>query len=258
MEEIVLTMLLTALEQVISNAVEQGIDYVVRKVVDNTGRVITKIVYDVDTNGDGVADSSQELISFDLLIPDLSDGYCLCNDGEDIGIGLPQLQFVDGLDVVDYIGDNDIVGNGNGYLVDFDGDGDKDDVLLPLSDFNGDGVCDWGLVVDRDDNGLPDAASTAPFYPVGSDEYSAIVEMDQNNSGGIIMMSADGTMAVYDPLGQLTEETYNEAYQLWYADNGAMVKPFDYYTVSEALLLVIAAFATVSLFARLFKRRHYL
>lgn len=263
MEEVILTLILSALEAALKEAIEGAIKYVIKKVVDSTGRVITKIVYYTDSDGDGVDDLEHDLFSFDLMIPDLSDGYCIVNDGDEIGVGLPQLRLIDGTEIVDYLPenvllDNVITGNDNGYILDIDGDGDCDDVLVPLPDFTGDGNDDWGWLVDQDDNGLPDASPAAPFYPVGSPEFTYIVEQQQQISGGIIIMSADGTMSVYDPSGQLTEEQYSEAYQLWCKDNGAMVKPFDYYTVSEALLLVIAGFAAVSLIVRLFKRRHYI
>lgn len=262
MEEIVLTLLLSALETALKEAIEGAVKYVVKKVVDNTGKVVTKIVTSIDTDGDGVDDLQEDIISFDLTIPDLSNGYCLCNDGDQIGIGLPELRIIDCTEIGDYLPydqyDTSVTGNDHGYILDIDGDGVDDDVLIPLPDFTGDGRSDWGWIVDNDDNGLPDVSPISPFYPVGSPEYHTIVEHSQPIQGGIVIMSADGTMSIYDPAGELTEETYSEAYQLWCKDNGALVKPFDYYTVSEALLLFVAGFAVVSLISKLFKRRHYL
>ncbi len=264
MEEIIITIIMTAVQKAVGYAVEHAIDYVVRKVVDAAGKVVTEIVYMVDSDGDGVGDTEQVVYTLDVMIPDFDDGYCLVNAGDDIGVGLPMYELIDGSTIGDYIDVNDpynlptVTGNDDGYLVDLDNDGQDDDVLIPLPDFTGDGLPDWGWLVDDDDNGLPDASPAAPFYPIGSDEYNTIVEQQGSINGGIIIMAPDGTMSVYDPSGQLIREDYNQAYDLWLQDNAALVKPFDNFSVSEFLLLIIAAFAAFSLIGKLFKRRHYL
>lgn len=219
MEEIIIQFVLIAIEQAVQSAIEGAINYIIRKVVDEAGRCVTEIVYQIDSDGDGVADSEQVVYTLDTLIPSFDDGYCICNDGDQIGIGFPQFQIVDGTSFGDIISGSDfITGNSDGYIIDFDGDGAFDDVIVPLPDLTGDGLPDWGLVVDDDDNGVPDSSPDFPFYPVGSEQYDIIVN------------------SVDDP---------------------ALTKPFDDYSVSEFLLLIIAAFAAISLIGKLFKRRRY-
>lgn len=87
----------------------------------------------------------QVVYTLDTLIPSFSDGYCLCNDGDEIGVGLPQYKIIDGTTISDIISDLSVVtGNSDGFLVDMDGDGFQDDVLVPLPDLTGDGQSDWG------------------------------------------------------------------------------------------------------------------
>lgn len=182
-------------------------------------------------------------------IPDLSDGYCIVNRDDEIGIGLPQFELIDATDMAGRLVDT-VTGNNNGYLI-------GDDVYVPLPfDFSGDSQLDWGRVIDDDDNGIPDASDDAPFFPIGSEGYKQIV----SGSGGeksFIIVSADGTVSIYDPNGDLTEQDYNQAYSFWLKDNNALDKPFKYYSVTEALLLIVALFAGASLIGKLFKRRIY-
>lgn len=258
MEEIIIQFVLIAIEQAVQSAIEGAINYIIRKVVDEAGRCVTEIVYQIDSDGDGLTDSEQVVYTLDTLIPSFDDGYSICNDGDQIGIGFPQFQIIDGTTIGDIISGSDfITGNSDGYIIDLDNDGAFDDVIIPLPDFTGDGLPDWGLVVDDDDNGVPDVSPDSPFYPVGSEEYDLIVS-EGTIDGGIIIVSPDGSMCFYDPDGDLVEEDYNTAYSLWLQDNAALTKQFDYYSVSEFLLLIIASFAAISLIGKLFKRRYYL
>lgn len=259
MEEIIIQFVLIALEQAVQSAIEGAINYIIRKVVDDTGRCVTEIVYQIDSDGDGVADSEQVVYTLDTIIPSFDDGYCICNDGDQIGIGFPQFHIIDGNSISDILSGSDLVtGNSDGYIIDIDYDGAFDDVIIPLPDFTGDGIGDWGLVVDDDDNGVPDVSPDSPFYPVGSDEYDVIVSDGSSFDGGIILVSPDGSMCFYDPDGDLVQEDFNTAYSLWLQENAALTKQFDYYSVSEFLLLIIASFAAISLIGKLFKRRYYL
>ncbi len=264
MEDIIITLIWTALEKAIEGAAEYAIKYIIRKVIDETGRAVTQILYEFDSDGDGVNDSEQVIYTLDTMIPDLSAGYCLCNDGDKIGIGLPQFTLIDGLDIINYIDTSNpdflptITGNGDGYLVDADGDGDVDDVLIPFDfDVTGDGSNDWGWLVDDDNNGVPDASPDAPFYPVGSPEYHDIVTTVEQGRGApsIIIMSADGTMTVYDMDGNITAENCDTAYSLWVSENGIMDKPIDYYSVTEGLLLLLLGVSVVFFIRSLFKRK---
>lgn len=241
--------LIGILYEVVSKLIEQGIKYIIKKSVDELGNVVTQIVVPVDKDGDGVTDYEEVIYSFDCIIPDLSDGYCIVNKDDQIGIGLPQFELVDSVDMADRLVDT-VTGNENGYLIDRD-------VYCPLPfDFSGDGQLDWGRVIDDDDNGVPDASDDAPFFPIGSDGYKQFLS-GKSNEKSFIIVSADGSASVYDPNGDLTEQDYNQAYSLWIQDNGALDKPFKYYSVTEALLLIVALFAGVSLVGKLFKGRLY-
>lgn len=255
MEEIILTLILQALEAALSEAIEQTIKYIIRKVVDETGRAVTQIVYSFDSDGDGIDDSEEILYTLDMIIPDLDSGYCLVNNGDEIGLGFPQYKLLDGFEIGDYIGTDIITGNDDGFIIDFDGDGDIDDIIVPFGfDVTGDDQDDWGLIVDDDDNGIPDASPDAPFYPVGSPEYHDIIEKSEGQSS-IIVVSGDGTLTVYDMNGNITAEDCDTAYSLWVAENGIMGKPIAHYTVTEGILLIFFIVGLFKVSARIFRRR---
>lgn len=218
MEELI-PLILIGLKEALFWAVEQGVKYIIKKVVDSAGNVVTHIIYEYDSDGDGENDSEQIIYTLDTMIPDLSNGYCLCNKGDEIGLGMPQFKLLDGFEIADLIDTDIITGNDNGFIIDLDSDGENDDILIPFPDFTGDGYNDWGWLVDDDDNGLPDVSPYSPFYPVGSEEYTYIIEQQSP-----------------------TEAT-------------VLDKPFDNYTVSEGLLLFIAAASIVYLFSKIFRRR---
>lgn len=219
MEEIIITIILQALEAALAKAIEEGINYIVRKVVDASGNVITEIVYQYDSDGDGTADGEQVIYTLDTLIPSLDNGYCLCNKGNTIGLGFPQYQLVDGSEIADLIDTDTITGNGNGFIVDLDNDGENDDILIPLPDFTGDGQDDWGWLVDDDDNGLPDISPYSPFYPVGSEGY-------------------------HDIVSRVTTEEYT-----------IMNKPISEYTVTEGILLIFLIVGAFKLIGKAFRRK---
>lgn len=219
MEEIIITIILQALEAALAKAIEEGINYIVRKVVDAAGNVITEIVYQYDSDGDGTADSEQVIYTLDTLIPSLDNGYCLCNKGDTIGLGFPQYKLVDGSEIADLIDTDTITGNGNGFIVDLDNDGENDDILIPFPDFTGDGLGDWGWLVDNDDNGLPDISPNSPFYPVGSEGY-------------------------HDIVSRVTTEEFT-----------IMNKPISEYTVTEGILLIFLIVGAFKLVGKAFRRK---
>ena len=235
---------------ILSQLLEAGIKYTIKKKVDEVGNNITQLIQLFDDDSDGVIDREELIYTIESLIPDLSADYCIVNKDDEIGIGFPELRIIDNTDMADML-DEVIVGNNNGVIVD-------GDTYVPLPfDTTGDGVNDWGKIVDADDNGIPDASPEAPFYPVGSDGYNQIVQSGRTDEKSFIIVSAEGTVSIYDPNGDLTEEDYNQAYTLWLKDNAALDKPFKNYSVTEALLLIVALFAGVSLIGKLFKRRIY-
>ena len=166
-----------------------------------------------------VCDNSEEILySFQPLIPDLSDGLCLCNDGDDIGFGTPSLKLVDGTEVSGAFTDN-LVGTADGFLVDWDNDGVRDDVIVPLRDLTGDGVSDWGLIVDNDNNGIPDVMPDSPFYPLVSEQAQDII------------------------------------YTKFTADYTIMNKPLSKYSVTEGILFIGFIVAAFGFFRKVFRRK---
>lgn len=238
------------LEQVLQELIKQGVKYIIRKTVDALGNTVTEILYKYDSDGDGVEDAEQVIYTLDTIIPDLSEGYAIVNQGDEIGIGLPQFELVDSVDMADRLVDT-ITGNNNGFLI-------GDDVYCPLPfDYTGDGQLDWGKVIDEDGNGIPDASPDAPFYPVGSDGFDRIIDgFSKGDSGkSIIIVSPDGTTCVYDENGNITDQDCETAYHLWVSDNNIMTKPLDFYTPTEGLLFLTFIVSLFGFFGNIFRRR---
>ena len=258
--EVILWYIVTTVADAIAGAVEDGIKFVIEKAVDETGRVVSQLIQKIDTDGDGVYDSEVVIYELGTTIPDLDGGYCIVEDRGTIGIGLPSFQIVDGATMVDYVYMDDpfdceiITGNADGYMLDMDHDGDNDDAVVPLQDFNGDFIADWGWVQDTNDNGIPDASKDAPFYAVGSQEYMDILKRS-SNIPSIVVMSADGTMTVYDTNGNITAEDCDTAYSLWVSKNGIMSKPIADYSVTEGILLVGFIVGGFGLIRKIFRRK---
>lgn len=239
------------LEQVLADLLAKGARYIIRKATDALGNIVTEIVYPVDEDGDGVTDYEETIFSFDSLIPDFVNGFCICNNGDEIGIGMPQLRIVDYEDMAGKFLDI-VTGTIDGYIRDDDGN-----VFFPMPyDATGDGLADWYQIVDEDDNGVPDASDNAPFYPVGSDGYSRFIKQYKSeNTVDFIMLAPDGTMTVYDQHGNITAEDVDNAYALWISENGIMNKKLDNYSVTEGLLLLSLLVSVVFFIRSLFKRK---
>ena len=222
----------------------------VRRKVDQIGQGISEIVAVFDDDGDGVYEREESVFSFDVSIPTFTeDGYCICNKGEEIGLGMPKLELVDAVTIVDRFADF-ITGNGTGYRID-------GDTYIPLPfDFSGDGLNDWGRVLDEDDNGIPDASEDVPFYPVGSSEYSSFTKQFKTGSDvDIVLVSPEGEIAVYDRNGNIKAEDVDNAYALWVSENGIMDKKIDNYTVTEGLLFLTFIVSLFGFFGNLFRNR---
>lgn len=98
---------------------------------------------------------------------------------------------------------------------------------------------------DTDGDGVPDTDVLEYILP----QTETTVEKS------IIIMSADGTMTVYDEGGNITAEDCDTAYSLWVSEHGIMEKDFDDYTVTDGLLLLLVIFAFLNFFKGLFKKR---
>ena len=229
--------------------VVQSVDNLIvslRKTVDDFKNTVTEVVVIYDSDGDGENDTEEVVYRIYQTLPDYETGFCICNKGSEIGLGMPMFEIIDGRVFPDLLVDvptadtlsnpldlsepSDITsspavvvqnypvvtGNDKYLLVDFDDDG-YNDVISPAADITGDGINDWFKIVDDNDDGLPDASPNAPFYTVGSDAFNELVGYSK--------------------------------------DELALTKPFEYYSVPEALLFVIAACVLFFFFKNIFKRR---
>lgn len=256
--EIIGTVVIPIIEYAVKVAIEKAVEYVVRKGIDEAGRAITRIGYYLDTDGDGIEEFI-ELGCWDTLMPDFDDTFSICNDGDKIGLGMPQYQLIDGMSITDYADTLDtsnlptITGNSQGWLMDVDFDGEKE-VVVELPDLTGDGFPDFGWPVDTNDDSLPDASPDGPFIEFGSEEYDKYVQQTKE-AGNIIVVSGDGSMSVYDMNGNITAEDCDTAYSLWVSKNGIMNKPIDNYTVTEGLLFIGFIVASFGFLHKIFRRK---
>lgn len=197
-----------------------GLVISIRKFVDAFGNVSTQIYYKYDSDGDGEADAEKVIYNIESYIPDLNEPYQLVDNNGTIGLGFPMLRTIDSVDVAAGFSESDYHSSTcGGYRLALEGDDVLDDVVYPLPfDFSGDSLPDFQIVVDDNDNGLPDYCPTSPFYPIGSEGYQEILEAHSENVP-------------------------------------ALDKSFKNYTVSEALLFVIACGSLVAIFSKIFKRR---
>lgn len=204
--------------------VEAGVEYVIRHTIDDAGNKIVEFVQEIDHDNNGVVDEEIVIHSIEAVVPDVNAQYNLVSDGDTVGIGMPYVDVIDGLDFNSYVDFSDpfnmpeLTVSGGGYLLDMDSDGDNDDVVIMLPDFNGDGVPEFGWIVDADDNGLPDVSPDSPYYPVGSEGY-------------------------YDIVNNITSE------------NNIMTKELNDYTVTEGLLFLMLFLMVCYFIKSLFKKK---
>ena len=149
-------------------------------------------------------------------------------------------------------GNGTITATDDYYIVD-------NDVYLPIPiDYDIDGHTDWGMVIDENHDGIPDASPDGPFYPVGSDEYNKIIgTIPKDSEGGVdlVVVSPEGEIAVYDRNGNVKSEDVDTAYATWVNKNGIMNKKLDDYSVSEGLLLLLLLISGCFFIRGLFRRK---
>ncbi len=143
-----------------------------KKVVDGAGKVFVKFI----------GDNGEEVYTLDTPVLTLDNGFVLVNKDEEVGLGYPSYRLVSAADVLPVLQDSDFISDGDSISVDLDGDGACDEVIRPVPyDGDGDGVDDFEIIVDDDDNGLPDVSPYSPFYPIGSEGYQEILETYSDN-----------------------------------------------------------------------------
>lgn len=198
--------------------VQQFNKYTFEKVIDGVKTVI-KFIGGTDTDGDGSIDTEEDIYTLETALPlSLDNGLTLCNSGDEVGLGYPALRLVSAEDVLPYLQDTDYTGDGNFFVTDLDGDG-YDDVLKPLPyDGDGDGVPDFQIFVDDDDNGLPDVSPQSPFYAIGTVEFNTYIEEASS-------------------------------------DRSIMDTPLDNYSVTEGLLLIVVIMLGLNFVRGLFARK---
>lgn len=237
-------------------------DFIVtfRKTVDDFKNTVTEVVVIFDSDGDGENDREEVVYRIYQTLPDYETGFCICNKSNEIGLGLPMFEIIDGRDFPGLLAKapsvplaelpeisepselpelpdiSDIVeieptpsfreypvitGNDKYFIADLHNDG-FNDIISPAGDITGDGINDWLVIVDDDDNGLPDASPNFAFYPVGSEAFEYFIESTGK------------------------------------ADDSIMTKEIDKYNVSEALLALILLFTFINFVRGLFRRSDYL
>ena len=120
----------------------------------------------------------------------------------------------------------------------------------------------WRAFTDEDGDRLPDDPEN-PFaifdeepdwwLPFDSTES----ELPEDVQSLVIFMTPDGPVFSYNPSEDslLYDYIIDQVTEQWVEVNGAMVKPFRQYTVSEAFLFIIAVGTIISLLSKIFKRR---
>lgn len=247
--------ILALLSELLSQAILQYTKWEVKRKLDNVGKSISGFYAYFDDDGDGVTDREQLIFTFDASIPADYNGYTIVNSGDEIGLGFPEYEIIDANEFSNRISANNdgtITVSDDYYIID-------DDVYMPLPvDYDLDGNTDWGMVIDENHDGIPDASEDGPFYPVGSDEYNRIIStINQGSDGGVdlVVVSPEGEIAVYDRNGNIKAEDVDTAYATWVSTNGIMNKKLDNYSVSEGLLLLLLLISGCFFIRGLFRRK---
>lgn len=267
--------------------VVQSVDNLIvtlRKTVDDFKNTVTEVVVIYDSDGDGENDTEEVVYRIYQALPDYETGFCICSKGNEIGLGMPMFEIIDGRDLSALLVEapapymlselpelpetSDIIseppavvqnytvitGNDKYFLKDLDNDG-YNDIFSPTADLTGDGINDFLKIVCNNDNGLPIASPNASFYPVGSEAFNELVGYGEDDT---FLFTPDGLIIKYaESGGEEYDGLVSRATEQWVQKYGAMDKPLHNYSVSEALLFIIAAGSVVGLFLKLFRRRKF-
>lgn len=102
-----------------------------------------------------------------------------------------------------------------------------------------------------------------PQLPVTSDSEDPVRPPAETSEpapiiGDIVIITPDGPIVLYaESCSEEYDALVSRAEAAWVDKYGAMDKPLHNYSVSEALLFIIACGTVVSLFCKLFKRRKF-
>ena len=103
---------------------------------------------------------------------------------------------------------------------------------------------------DKDGDGNPD--SDEPVFTLPRDETSTVAP---GMSGDIVLITPDGPVVMFSDDTSHYDELCSRAAEQWAEQYGATVKPFTQFSVSEALLFIIAAISIFFFICKIFKRR---
>lgn len=247
--------LLAILSELLTQAITQYAKWEIKRKFNSAGKAISEFYALIDNDGDGVAEHEELVFSFDVSVPQYYNGYTIVNNGDEIGLGYPEFEIIDANEFASRISnhnDGTITATDDYYIVD-------NDVYFPIPvDYDLDGHTDWGMVIDENQDGIPDASPDGPFYPVGSDEYNKIIgTIPKDSEGGVdlVVVSPEGEIAVYDRNGNVKSEDVDTAYATWVNKNGIMNKKLDDYSVSEGLLLLLLLISGCFFIRGLFRRK---
>ena len=161
---------ITAAINAVRETVDAATDLVIsiRKFIDSFGNVSTEIVYKYDSDGDGELDAERVIYNIESYIPDLNEPYQLVDNNGTIGLGFPMLRTVDSVDVSAAFTDSEYHSStSGGYRIALEGDDVLDDVVYDLPfDYTGDGINDFQIIVDDNNNGLPIIVQPLLFIPL--------------------------------------------------------------------------------------------
>lgn len=125
----------------------------------------------------------------------------------------------------------------------------------------------WQLFVDEDGDNLPDDPENPwDTWDEEPDEWTPFpinppVETSEPTQtiGNIVLITPDGPIVFYNGNDNNAdyEALVSQATEQWANTNGATKKMFANYSVSEALLFIIAACALFGFFCKIFKRRKF-
>lgn len=123
----------------------------------------------------------------------------------------------------------------------------------------------WQLFTDEDGDNLPDDPEN-PFdvwdqepdewFPFPTEPDDPVISEPTQTIENIVVIAPDGVVLINpNPDSDDYDAIVSQANELWAERYGATVKSFEGYSVSEALLFIIAACALFSFFCKIFKRR---
>lgn len=135
---------------------------------------------------------------------------------------------------------------------------------------------------DEDDDGVPDTeepefeeddeeeisgedetsgeGDSGSDLPITSDPVRPPAETSKplQTIGDIVLITPDGPIIIYsESSGEEYDALVSRVTEHWVERYGAMDKPLHNYSVSEALLFIIAAGSVIGLFLKLFRRRKF-